>query len=56
MRLMVLVNEVGGVGAPSIIAGSGVDEVDERIRGLAGREWVPASRLRPGIYRLEIGL
>ena len=56
MRLMVLVNEVGGLGAPSIIAGSGVDEVDERIRGLAGREWVPASRLRPGIYRLEIGL
>lgn len=56
MRLMVLVNEVGGVGAPSIITGSGVDEVDERIRGLAGREWVPASRLRPGIYRMEIGL
>lgn len=56
LRLMVLVNEVGAVGAPSIVAGSGVDEVDERIRGLAGQEWVPASRLRPGIYRMEIGL
>ncbi len=56
MRLMVLVDEVGEVGLPSILAGSGAEGVDERIRALAGRDWVPAARLRPGIYRLEISL
>lgn len=55
-KLMILVNDVGAVGSPSIIAGSGVDEVDEKLRGLVGREWGRALRLRPGSYRLEISL
>lgn len=56
LKLMMLVNEVGAVGSPSIIAGSGVDEVDEKVRSLIGREWGRALRLRPGNYRLEISL
>lgn len=54
LKLMMLVNDVGAVGSPSIIAGSGVDEVDEKLRGLVGRQWGKALRLRPGNYRLEI--
>ncbi len=55
-QLMMLVNEVGTMGYPSIIAGSGVDDVHEKIRGLLGRDWGRSLRLRPGNYRLEVSL
>ena len=56
LKVMLLVNEVGVVGSPSIIAGSGIDEIDEKFRALLGHEWGRALRLRPGNYRLEISL
>lgn len=54
VKVMLLVNEVGVVGSPSIVVGSGIDEIDEKLRALVGREWGRALRLRPGNYRLEI--
>jgi hypothetical protein len=55
LTLTVLVNATGSVGQPTLVTSSGVDEIDERIRWIVGRELLPRLPLRPGIYRLEVG-
>lgn len=55
VELDVLINAAGVVAAPTVIAGSGVGEVDERVRVLVAQEIVPRLRLRPGAYRLVVG-
>lgn len=53
--LTVFVGKEGAVGGPVIVSGSGDIENDERIRSIVARELLPTLRLRPGIYRLEVG-
>ena len=55
LTLTVLVGAAGSVGHPTLVSSSGVDEVDERIRWIVGRELLPRLPLRPGVYRLEVG-
>lgn len=55
LELNVLVDIAGAVGQPVVASTSGVDEIDERIRSIVGRELLPTLLLRAGIYRLEIG-
>lgn len=55
IELSVLVNAAGAVAAPVVTSGSGVSEVDERVRGLVSHELLPRLRLRPGSYRLVVG-
>lgn len=55
LTLTVLVGAAGAVGYPTLVSSSGVDEVDERIRWIVGRELLPRLPLRPGVYRLEVG-
>jgi hypothetical protein len=55
VELSVLINAAGTVASPMVISGSGVAEVDERLRVLAQRELLPRLRLRPGAYRLVVG-
>lgn len=55
VELSVLINAAGTVASPVVIAGSGVAEVDERLRIMAQRELLPRLRLRPGAYRLVVG-
>lgn len=40
---------------PVVVTSSGNERVDDRVRALAGRELLLKTRLRPGIYRLEVG-
>jgi hypothetical protein len=53
--LIVLVDANSRCFTPSITSGSGIDEVDEKIRWIVGHELLPTLRLRPGMYRLEVG-
>lgn len=55
VEMTVLIDEVGVVAPPKVASGSGVGEVDERIRTLAKRDLLPRLLLRPGSYRLVIG-
>lgn len=55
MTLTALINSAGAVVSPSVEASSGVDEIDERIRWIVARELLPTLRLRPGVYRFEVG-
>jgi hypothetical protein len=55
IRLSVLVDVAGTVASPIVISGSGLGEVDERVRSLVARELLPRLRLRPGVYRLVVG-
>lgn len=55
LELSVWVTEAGAVGTPITVKGSGVDEVDERIRWIVARELLPTLLLRPGVYRLDVG-
>lgn len=55
MKFKVLVDSAGVVGGPAMEAGSGNLAIDERIRSIVGRDLLPTLRLRPGIYRLEVG-
>lgn len=55
IELSVLVNAVGAVTAPVVMAGSGVGEIDDRVRVLVKQELLPRLRLRPGVYRLVVG-
>lgn len=55
LTLTVLMDAAGAVTRPVVATSSGIDEVDERIRWIVGHELLPRLRLRPGIYRLEVG-
>jgi hypothetical protein len=55
MELMVQVQPAGLVAPPVVMTGSGVVEVDEQVRVLVTREWLPRLLLRPGAYRLLVG-
>ena len=55
VELSVLINAAGAVMSPVITSGSGVGEVDERVRTLVKQELLPRLRLRPGAYRLVVG-
>ncbi len=55
LTLTVLMDAAGAVTQPVVATSSGIDEVDERIRWIVGHELLPRLRLRPGIYRLEVG-
>ena len=55
LTLTVLLDAAGAVTQPVVATSSGIDEVDERIRWIVGHELLPRLRLRPGIYRLEVG-
>lgn len=55
LKLMVLINSSSRWTTPSIISGSGIDEVDEKIRWIVGRDLLPTLGLWPGLYRFEVG-
>lgn len=55
LEFRVLVDAAGAVGGPALETGSGNLATDERIRSIVGRDLLPTLRLRPGIYRLEVG-
>ena len=55
LMLTVLIESAGAVTQPAVAVSSGVDEVDERIRWIVGRELLPTLSLRPGMYRLQVG-
>lgn len=55
VELDVLINAAGAVAAPIVTSGSGLGEVDERVRVLTTQEILPRLRLRPGAYRLVVG-
>lgn len=54
-ELSLLVGVSGLVTPPVVRSGSGVGEVDERVRALLAREVLPGLSLRPGSYRLVVG-
>jgi hypothetical protein len=55
VELSVLINAAGAVMSPVITNGSGVGEIDERVRTLVKQELLPRLRLRPGAYHLVVG-
>ncbi len=55
MELSLLVTPAGMVARPSVIAGSGSDETDRRIRAFVTDELLLKVNLRPGIYRILVG-
>lgn len=55
IELSVIISSTGAVTTPALISGSGVGELDERIRSVVARELLPRLRLRPGAYRLVVG-
>lgn len=55
IEMNLLVNSAGVVATPKVTSGSGVAEVDERVRALARRHLLPSLLLRPGSYRLVVG-
>lgn len=55
LEMSVLIRAGGAVAAPAVTAGSGVGELDERVRTLVARELLPRLLLRPGAYRLVVG-
>lgn len=55
VELNVLINAAGAVMSPVITSGSGIGEVDERVRTIVKQELLPRLRLRPGAYRLVVG-
>ena len=55
IELSVLVNAAGAVTSPVVMAGSGVGEIDDRVRVLVKQDLLPRLRLRPGVYRLVVG-
>jgi hypothetical protein len=54
VEMTVVVNSVGAVSWPNMIASSGEERVDERVRELVGRDFLSKLSLRPGIYRIEV--
>jgi hypothetical protein len=55
VEMSVLIDAIGVVATPKVASGSGVGEVDDRIRTLARRDLLPRLLLRPGSYRLVVG-
>lgn len=55
IEMNLLVNSAGVVATPKITSGSGVTEVDDRVRALARQDLLPSLLLRPGSYRLVVG-
>jgi hypothetical protein len=55
MELSLLVSPAGMVGRPSVVAGSGSEETDERVRAFVTDELLLKVNLRPGIYRILVG-
>lgn len=54
VEMTVVINAVGAVSWPNMIASSGEERVDERVRELVGRDFLSELSLRPGIYRIEV--
>lgn len=54
-EFMLLISDAGAFASPVLVRGSGVDDVDERIRSIVVSELLPTLLLRPGLYRLEVG-
>jgi len=55
LELSLLVTPAGVIARPSIVTGSGADDVDQKIRALVVDEWLIRVSLRPGIYRILVG-
>ncbi len=55
VELSVLVDAAGMVASPVVTTGSGVLEIDERVRATLKQDILPRLRLRPGAYRLVVG-
>jgi hypothetical protein len=55
LELSLLVTPAGMMARPSIVTGSGADDVDQKIRALVVDELLFKVRLRPGIYRILVG-
>jgi len=55
VELSVLINAGGVIASPVVTSGSGVDEIDERVRAVVKQDLLPRLRLRPGAYRLVVG-
>ncbi len=55
VELSVLINAAGALTSPVITKGSGVDQIDERLRIVVKQELLPRLRLRPGAYHLVVG-
>lgn len=55
VELMLMVSQKGAFASPVMVRGSGIDEVDERIRSIVVSELLPTLLLQPGLYRLEVG-
>lgn len=55
LELSVTVLDTGTLTRPVLVTSSGNERVDDRIRWLVGRDLLLKTRLRPGIYRMEVG-
>lgn len=55
MELSLLVTSAGTIVRPSIVSGTGVDEVDLKIRAYLNDELLLKAALRPGFYRILVG-
>jgi len=55
VELTVVIDATGAVSRPTLMASTGEEQVDDRIRELTGRDFLSNLVLRPGIYRIEVG-
>ena len=55
LELVVAIEPSGMVGAPTVISGSGFEEIDDFFRAFIGKLFRLGARLPPGFYILRIG-
>ena len=55
LELSLRVLDTGTLTRPVLVTSSGNERVDDRIRWLVGRDLFLKTKLRPGLYRLEVG-